>query len=80
MSSGENLLAFGPMRDPLELLRENRAKRDKCAADMKALDAELAGPGGLVDLAMSAGATGPQIAKLIGLSKPRVYQIRQGTR
>ena len=64
----------------LELITANRAKRREHARAITALDAELEGSTGLVAQAFDDGHTGPQIAAAAGISKPRVYQIRDGRR
>ena len=63
-----------------ERISENRRQRDKHSAAIAALDEELAGPDGLISQAFAEGHTGPEIATAAGLSKQRVYQIRDATR
>jgi hypothetical protein len=61
----------------LEQIADNRARRREVAAEASVLDDEL---GKLVRAAFDEGHTGPQIAQVARLSKPRVYQIRDGRR
>lgn len=63
--------------DRLEQIAQNRARRRELAAQATLLDEQL---GELVRAAFAHGHTGPQIAKVAQLSKPRVYQIRDGRR
>ncbi|OFJ55307.1 hypothetical protein [Mycolicibacterium grossiae] len=64
----------------LDDITANRAKRRELTQQIADLDAALEGPEGLVARAFEDGATGPQIATAAGVSKPRVYQIRDGRR
>jgi hypothetical protein len=66
--------------DSLQQITNNRARRRELTAQISALDAELEGPHGLVMQAFDDGHTGPQIAAAASISKPRVYQIRDGRR
>ncbi len=59
--------------DPLRRIAHIRRQRDKCAQ----LDTDLEAA---VVAAFHEGHTGPEIAAVAGLSKQRVYQIRDGTR
>ena len=61
-----------------EELADNRRERRELAARIAELDAAL--EAGLVKRAFDEGMTGPQIATVLGVSKPRVYQIRDGRR
>ncbi|MCW2649924.1 MAG: hypothetical protein JWR32_900 [Mycobacterium sp.] len=63
--------------DHLEQIAENRARRRQVAAEASFLDEQLRK---LVRAAFEDGHTGPQIARMAQLSKPRVYQIRDGRR
>ena len=61
-------------------IAENRRQRRERVKRIAELDAQLEGPAGLIAQAFEAGHTGPQIAAAAGVSKPRVYQIRDGRR
>ena len=61
----------------LDRIRANRARRARAAASIEQLDTELTG---LVRHAFEDGYTWQQLAELLGVSKARVYQIREGTR
>jgi hypothetical protein len=63
--------------DRLSQIAKNRARRREVAAEAGVLDEQL---GDLVRAAFADGHTGPQIAEVAQLSKPRVYQIRDGRR
>jgi hypothetical protein len=63
--------------DRLLEIAQNRARRREVAAQASVLDEQLAD---LVRAAFADGHTGPQIAEVAKLSKPRVYQIRDGRR
>jgi hypothetical protein len=65
------------LKDRLEEIAHNRARRRELAALATRLDEQL---GELVRAAFADGHTGPQIAAVARLSKPRVYQIRDGRR
>ncbi|SIS23086.1 hypothetical protein [Williamsia sterculiae] len=66
--------------DALDEIRENRRERARLAARVGELDAQLPGPDGLVQAAFDAGHDGPEIARVVGVSKPRVYQLRDDRR
>lgn len=55
----------------------NRVMRNEHETAIKKLDGDL---GVLVRKLFDQGESGPQIAKAIGLSTPRVHQIKNGTR
>jgi hypothetical protein len=61
----------------LSQIAQNRARRREVAAEASVLDGQLAD---LVRAAFADGHTGPEIAEVARLSKPRVYQIRDGRR
>lgn len=63
--------------DCLSQIAQNRARRREIAAEASVLDERL---GHLVRAAFENGHTGPEIAQVAQLSKPRVYQIRDGRR
>ncbi len=63
--------------DRLSQIAENRARRREVSAEASVLDDQLSE---LVRAAFADGHTGPQIAEVARLSKPRVYQIRDGRR
>lgn len=62
---------------PLEEIQSNRLKHRNIARRLAYIDQELQE---LVRAAFAAGHTGPQIAAAAGLSRERVYQIRDGRR
>lgn len=64
---GDVLQEIGGHIDTLTLLRK----------DIKETEAEVAS---LVKEAFKYGATGPQLARATGLSRERIYQIRDGRR
>jgi len=59
--------------DRLSQIGRKRARRREVAAEASVLDEQL---GELVRAAFADGYTGPRIAEVAQLSKPRVYQIR----
>ena len=63
--------------DKLKEIQANRQKHRNLADKIAYLDNELAE---LIRAAFAAGITGPAIATAAGLSKERVYQIRDGRR
>jgi DNA-directed RNA polymerase specialized sigma subunit len=63
--------------DRLSQIAQNRARRREVAVEAGVLDEQLRD---LVRAAFADGHTGPQIAEVARLSKPRVYQIRDGRR
>lgn len=63
-----------------EQIAENRRQRAQHTTAVADLDEQLAGPDGLISQAFAQGHTGPEIAAAAGLSKQRVYQIRDATR
>lgn len=58
-------------------IRNNRAKRRRAVARIEQIDAELAE---LIQKALAADLGPTQIARIAGLSRERVYQIRDGRR
>ena len=62
---------------PLENIQSNRLKHRNITRRLAYIDQELQE---LVRAAFAAGHTGPQIAAAAGLSRERVYQIRDGRR
>lgn len=58
-------------------IRRNREKRKRAVARIEQIDAELAA---LVKKALAEGVGPTQIARIAGLSRERVYQIRDGRR
>lgn len=65
------------MTTPLEKIAANRRKQRELADEIRTADVELAE---LVRSAFAAGHTGPEIAAAAGISKERIYQIRDGRR
>lgn len=63
--------------DTLKDIQANRQKHRNITARLAYIDNELAD---LIRHAFAAGLTGPAIASAAGLSKERVYQIRDGRR
>ncbi len=63
--------------DIIKAIEEARTKRLQANNDARALDEQMAE---LIRAAFQQGYSGPAIAKAAGLSKPRVYQIRNGRR
>lgn len=63
--------------DILDAIRANRAQHREHIAEVDALDAHLRE---LVKAAFDQGHTGPELASVLGISKERVYQIRDGRR
>lgn len=63
--------------EPLTRIAHIKRQRHETAATLASLDAYLETA---VVAAFAAGHTGPEIATAAGLSKQRVYQIRDGTR
>jgi hypothetical protein len=61
-------------------IAENRRQRQELVERIAELDAQLEGPAGLIAQASRPAIRGPQIAAAAGVSKPRVYQIRDGRR
>lgn len=60
-----------------EEIRANRTKRRKAMERVEVIDAELAE---LVKRALSEGMGPTEIARIAGLSRERIYQIRDGRR
>lgn len=58
-------------------IRANRAKRRKAVERVEKIDAELAE---LVRKALAEGIGPTEIARVAGLSRERIYQIRDGRR
>ena len=65
------------MTTPLEKITANRRKQRELADEIRTADAELAD---LIRSAFAGGYTGPEIAAVAGVSKERIYQIRDGRR
>ncbi|WP_396909524.1 sigma factor-like helix-turn-helix DNA-binding protein [Mycolicibacterium sp.] len=63
--------------DILEAIRANRAQHREHTQAAGKLDEQLRD---LVRAAFAEGHTGPELAALLGISKERVYQIRDGRR
>ncbi|OBB01110.1 hypothetical protein A5668_25090 [Mycolicibacterium fortuitum] len=63
--------------DILDCIRANRAQHREHTAAADVLDSQLRD---LVKMAFEQGHTGPQLAAILGISKERVYQIRDGRR
>lgn len=63
--------------DILDAIRANRRRHQEHAAAANTLDTDLRD---LVRIAFEQGHTGPQLAAILGISKERVYQIRDGRR
>lgn len=63
--------------DILDAIRANRERHREHTAAADTLDSQLQD---LVKIAFEQGHTGPQLASVLGISKERVYQIRDGRR
>lgn len=63
--------------DILDCIRANRERHREHTEAADALDSQLQS---LVKTAFEQGHTGPQLAAVLGISKERVYQIRDGRR
>lgn len=65
------------MSEPLRKIAANRDLHNRLAAELRSVDDQLPG---LVRAAFEEGHTGPEISPVAGVSKERVYQIRDGRR
>lgn len=63
--------------DILDAIRANRERHREHTSAADALDSQLRD---LVKMAFEQGRTGPELAAVLGISKERVYQIRDGRR
>lgn len=63
--------------DILDAIRANRERHREYADAADVLDTQLRD---LVKMAFDQGHTGPELASVLGISKERVYQIRDGRR
>ncbi|MFV8049957.1 sigma factor-like helix-turn-helix DNA-binding protein [Mycobacterium sp. 48b] len=63
--------------DILEAIRANRRQHREHTDAANVLDSKLRD---LVKMAFKQGRTGPELASVLGISKERVYQIRDGRR